>query len=275
MNIRNLFEEKKCVFSFEMFPPKKNSDDINAMYETIDGLKRLGPDYISITYGAGGSGGRGTERLAAAVKAAGIDGVLKRLKELGVTNVMALRGDRIDGVADGDFKYASELAAHIKSAYPEFNVAGACYPEGHVEAESRYEDIKNLRKKVEAGVTHLNSQLFFDNEDFFEFSELLSLAGIDVPVQAGIMPVVRLKQVDRIISLAGVKIPSRLSRLLSRYGSDAEALADAGIAYATEQIADLIAGGVRGIHVYVMNNVEVAARITENVRSMLNRVNND
>ena len=229
MNIRNLFEEKKCVFSFEMFPPKKNSDDINAMYETIDGLKRLGPDYISITYGAGGSGGRGTERLA----------------------------------------------AHIKSAYPEFNVAGACYPEGHVEAESRYEDIKNLRKKVEAGVTHLNSQLFFDNEDFFEFSELLSLAGIDVPVQAGIMPVVRLKQVDRIISLAGVKIPSRLSRLLSRYGSDAEALADAGIAYATEQIADLIAGGVRGIHVYVMNNVEVAARITENVRSMLNRVNND
>ena len=275
MNIRNLFEEKKCVFSFEMFPPKKNSDDINAMYETIDGLKRLGPDYISITYGAGGSGGRGTERLAAAVKAAEIDGVLKRLKELGVTNVMALRGDRIDGVADGDFKYASELAAHIKSAYPEFNVAGACYPEGHVEAESRYEDIKNLRKKVEAGVTHLNSQLFFDNEDFFEFSELLSLAGIDVPVQAGIMPVVRLKQVDRIISLAGVKIPSRLSRLLSRYGSDAEALADAGIAYATEQIADLIAGGVRGIHVYVMNNVEVAARITENVRSMLNRVNND
>ena len=144
-----------------------------------------------------------------------------------------------------------------------------------MEAESRYEDIKNLRKKVEAGVTHLNSQLFFDNEDFFEFSELLSLAGIDVPVQAGIMPVVRLKQVDRIISLAGVKSPSRLSRLLSRYGSDAEALADAGIAYATEQIADLIAGGVRGIHVYVMNNVEVAARITENVRSMLNRVNND
>ena len=290
MNIRILFEEKKCVFSFEMFPPKKNSDDLNAMYETIDGLKRLSPDYISITYGAGGSGGRGTERLAAAVKAAGIeplahltclgsgeaeiDGALGRLKELGVTNVMALRGDRIDGIADGDFKYASQLAAHIKSAYPEFNVAGACYPEGHVEAKSRYDDIKNLRKKVEAGVSHLNSQLFFDNEDFFEFSELLSLAGIDVPVQAGIMPVVKLNQVDKIISLAGVKIPSRLSRLLSKYGSDAEALADAGIAYATEQIADLIAGGVRGIHVYVMNNVKVAARIAENVRSMLNRVNN-
>lgn len=204
MNIRNLFEEKKCVFSFEMFPPKKNSDDINAMYETIDGLKRLGPDYISITYGAGGSGGRGTERLAAAVKAAGIeplahltclgsgaaeiDGVLKRLRELGVTNVMALRGDRIDGVADGDFKYASELAAHIKSAYPEFNVAGACYPEGHVEAESRYEDIKNLRKKVEAGVTHLNSQLFFDNEDFLNSVSFFRWPALTCPFRRELCP---------------------------------------------------------------------------------------
>lgn len=186
---------------------------------------------------------------------------------------MALRGDRVEGIKEGSFSYASQLVEYIKKVNPALNIAGACYPEGHVEAKNRFEDIKNLRLKVKAGVTHLNSQLFFDNEDFFEFIQLIRLAGIDVPVQAGIMPVVKVSQVDRIISLAGVKIPSKLSRLLSKYGSDPVAIADAGIAYATEQIADLIAGGVDGIHVYVMNNVTTATRIANNVKSLIARVN--
>lgn len=289
MNIRELFDKKKCVFSFEMFPPKKESADMGAMLDTVNGLKKLSPDYISITYGAGGKGGKNTAMLASAVKAASVEPLahitcmgsdesdindaLKNLTDCGVENVMALRGDRVEGIKEGSFRYASQLVEYIKKVNPALNVAGACYPEGHVEAKNRFEDIKNLRLKVEAGVTHLNSQLFFDNEDFFEFIQLIRLAGIDVPVQAGIMPVVKVSQVDRIISLAGVKIPSKLSRLLSKYGSDPVAIADAGIAYATEQIADLIAGGVDGIHVYVMNNVATATRIAENVKSLIARVN--
>jgi methylenetetrahydrofolate reductase (NADPH) len=186
---------------------------------------------------------------------------------------MALRGDIPEGAKVRDFRYASDLAEFLRKERPKLNIAGACYPEGHNEAISRFSDIKNLKKKINAGVTHLNSQLFFDNEDFFEFCDLIDLAGIEVPVQAGIMPIVKLNQVNRVISMTGVKIPSKLSRLLSRYGQDENALMDAGIAYATEQISDLIAGGVRGIHLYIMNNVYVATRITENIKSLLQRAN--
>ncbi len=290
MNISNLFNEKKCVFSFELFPPKKTSP-VGTVYDSLKEIAALKPDYISITYGAGGGGGKATSELASAVKEEGVECLphitcmgsrredvlttLTRLEEIGAENVMALRGDRVEGLECGDFKYASELVSFIRAAKPTFNVAGACYPEGHSESRDIYDDVKNLRKKVDAGVKHLNSQLFFDNEDFFRFRELASLAGIDVPIQAGVMPIVKPNQIDRIISLAGVKIPTKLSRIIARYGSDPISLMDAGIAYATEQLADLIAGGARGIHLYIMNNVAVAKRITNNVRSMIARVNGE
>lgn len=289
MNIRKLFDEKKCVYSFEVFPPKTTSQ-VDTVYDAISKLSGLEPDYISVTYGAGGNGGRNTAQIAKAIKEKGIEPLahltcmgnaksdieeeVRELRNVGVENILALRGDRREGLPEGEFAHANELAAYIKSLAPEMNIAGACYAEGHIEAKSRVEDIKNLRYKIASGVTHLNSQLFFDNDDFFEFMELLDLAGIDVPVQAGIMPIVKPNQINRIVSMAGVKIPSRLSRLIARYGSDEQALFDAGIAYATEQIADLIAGGVRGIHVYVMNNAAVAKRITENVRTLITRANN-
>lgn len=288
MNISELLNQKKCVYSFELFPPKKDSP-VGTIYDALGAIADISPDYISVTYGAGGNGGKNTAKLARAVKDAGMEvlphitcigstkeavmGTLDELENAGASSVMALRGDRVEGVDGGDFEYASELVSFILDNKPGFSVAGACYPEGHVEAKNRYEDIKNLRKKVEAGVSHLNSQLFFDNDDFFEFLELIDLAGISVPVQAGIMPIVKASQINRIVSMTGVKIPSKLSRLLSRYGSDEQALMDAGIAYATEQIADLIAGGARGIHLYMMNNIEVAKRITDNISSMIKRIN--
>ena len=289
MKISDLFNCKKCVYSFELFPPKKTSP-VGTVYDVLGDITALKPDYVSITYGAGGNGGKDTVKLTRAVKDAGVEvmphltcvgntksditNTLNELELAGAENVMALRGDRVDGNAVvGDFSYASDLTQFIREIKPRMNVAGACYPEGHVEAKDRYEDIKNLRKKVNAGVSHLNSQLFFDNDDFFDFCALTSLAGIEVPIQAGVMPIVKASQINRIVSMTGVKIPSKLSRLISRYGEDEKSLFDAGIAYATEQIADLIAGGASGIHLYIMNNVEVARRITDNVRSMIDRVN--
>lgn len=288
MNIRELFDKKNCVYSFEVFPPKTDWV-IDTVYDTVKGLAHLAPDYVSITYGAGGNGGKKTAEIAKMVKGEGIEPLahltcmgnskedilcaVDSLKQVGVENILALRGDRHEGISEGDFKYASELVSFIRATSPTLNLAGACYPEGHLEAKSRIEDVKNLKKKVENGVSHLNSQLFFDNDDFFEFMELADLAGIDVPIQAGIMPIVKPTHINRIVSMAGVKIPSRLSRMIARYGEDEKSLFDAGIAYATEQIADLIAGGVRGIHLYVMNNLAVAKRITDNIRTLIDRAN--
>ena len=288
MDISKLFKKKKCVYSFELFPPQKTAS-IKTIYDTLGQVVELQPDYVSITYGAGGDGGTETAELVKAVKKAGIEpmphitcigntkkqvlSLIDKFQDAGASNIMALRGDIPEGAKVRDFRYASDLAEFLRKERPKLNIAGACYPEGHNEAVSKFADIKNLKKKINAGVTHLNSQLFFDNEDFFEFCDLIDLAGIEVPVQAGIMPIVKLNQVNRVISMTGVKIPSKLSRLLSRYGQDENALMDAGIAYATEQISDLIAGGVRGIHLYIMNNVYVATRITENIKSLLQRAN--
>ncbi len=285
MNIRNLFDRKKCVFSFEIFPPKADSAP-QAITDKLAALAALKPDYISVTYGAGGTGSRNlTAELAKEVKSLGVEplahltcmgngaaqirSILDDLAEGGIENVLALRGDRRPDLAESpDFAHASDLAAFLAKD-GRFNVVGACYPEGHFESDNLVEDVRNLKKKVDAGVTHLNSQLFFDNEDFYAFRERASLAGIEVPIQAGIMPIVNPRQIQRVVSLSGVKIPAKLSRMFARFGEDEEAMRDAGIAYATDQIADLIAAGVDGIHVYIMNNTAVARRITENVSRLL------
>ena len=286
MDISTLFRKDRTVFSLEMFPPKR-TDDIETLYSRLDGMAAILPDYISITYGAGGSrSDNRTCRMAADIKSRygieplahltcihntreDIDYCLEELKANGVENILALRGDRQpDREVCTDFRYASDLVEYVVSRGG-FNCVGACYPEGHPEAGSLDEDIDNLKRKVDAGVTHLNSQLFFDNGDFFDFVDKVRAKGINVPIEAGIMPVVNKKNIERIVSNCGASLPSKFSRMMARYENNPQALADAGIAYAIDQIADLIVSGVDGIHLYSMNRPDVAMKIYQSVKNML------
>ena len=291
MKISELFDSKKAVWSFEIFPPKPTAE-IGGVERIVRELAELAPDYISVTCNAGGSGNSRTPEIAGIVKRAGVeplahltcinsvraevDGALDKLAAEGVDNVLALRGDRIAGASDSpDFRHAVDLVRHIRARGEGVDIAGACYPECHPESETPEDDIRYLKEKVDAGVSHLNTQLFFDNEAYFAFLERLRAAGVSVPVQAGIMPLVKKSHVDRMIGLSGANIPSRLSRIIARFYDDPASLMEAGIAYATEQIMDLLSAGADGIHLYVMNNVYVARKITENVRDVLDFVNGD
>lgn len=283
-----MFENKKAVWSFEIFPPKQTAD-LGGVRRTISELADLAPDYISVTCSAGGSGNSRTCEIATMVREFGIEPLahltcinssasdvshtLGELENAGIENILALRGDRIAGAAESeDFSHASDLAAFIR-ARGDFDLGGACYPECHPEAASPEQDIENLKRKIDAGVTHLNSQLFFDNEEYFRFLDRLRTAGVNVPVQAGIMPLVKKNHIDRIISLSGAKIPSKISRMIARFYDDPDSLMAAGIAYATDQITDLLSAGVDGIHLYVMNNSYVARSVTNNVSSILASIN--
>ncbi len=289
MNIADIFKEK-TVFSFEVFPPKKESG-VETVYNTLKELKELNPDFISVTYGAGGSGiaNATTVDLCAMIKnelntetiahlsclyntKSDIDNILEQLKSKGIYNILALRGDvNPDYEVKHDFKYASDLTEYIISKNMGFNVSGACYPEVHQEAKNIIEDIKNLKKKVEAGVDHLVSQLFFDNNAFYDFIEKVRVADIDVPVEAGIMPVTNKKQIERMVSMCGASIPAKLSKLLQKFGDDPIAMRDAGISYAIDQIVDLVANGVDGVHIYTMNDPYVAKRISDSVASLVKK----
>ncbi len=288
MKISNLFQQKKVVYSFEIFPPKVN-DDISKIYDTLTQLKDIRPDYISITYSAGGSKNSRTAELAKIVKDNyGIEPLahltcinstkqevgkaLQDLVDIGVENVLALRGDRIEGQVRSDFAYASELVKYIKSVR-DMDVAGACYPEGHPESANIVEDIRHMRIKVDNGVSHLNSQLFFDNDDYLKYLDMVRLAGIDVPIQAGIMPLVKASQLNGIVKMTGAKLPSKISRMYNKFADDPDSLMEAGIAYATDQIVDLLSSGVDGIHLYIMNNAYVARRITQNVQPLIDKLN--
>lgn len=291
MKISELFDSKKAVWSFEIFPPKPTAE-IGGVERIVRELAELAPDYISVTCSAGGSGNSRTPEIAGIVKRAGVeplahltcinsvraevDGALDKLAAEGVDNVLALRGDHIAGASDSpDFRHAVDLVRHIRARGEGVDIAGACYPECHPESETPEDDIRYLKEKVDAGVSHLNTQLFFDNEAYFAFLERLRAAGVSVPLQAGIMPLVKKSHVDRMIGLSGANIPARLSRIIARFYDDPASLMEAGIAYATEQIMDLLSAGADGIHLYVMNNVYVARKITENVRDVLDFVNGD
>ncbi len=286
MYISDLFKKDRTIFSFEVFPPKKTSS-IETIYETLEGLSDLKPDFISVTYGAGGNRSDSkTCQIASDIQEKygilsaahltcvyntkeDIDFILKELKTHGIHNILALRGDiNPEFLVKKDFKYASELVSYIKS-HGDFHVSGACYPEGHGEAESLIDDIKNLRKKVEAGAEHLMSQLFFDNSHFYDFLEKARIAGIEVPIEAGIMPVVNKSQIERMVSMCGASLPVKFSKMMQKYEHQPEALRDAGIAYAIDQIVDLMSNGVDGIHLYTMNNPYVAGKINDAVRSLL------
>lgn len=286
MYISDLFKKDRTVFSFEVFPPKKTSS-IETIYDTLEGLSELKPDFISVTYGAGGNHADSkTCQIASDIQdkygimsaahltcvyntKEDIDIILKELKSHGIDNILALRGDvNPDYPVKEDFKHADELVAYIK-AHGDFHVSAACYPEGHGESETMVEDIKNLKKKVDAGAEHLMSQLFFDNSHFYNFVERAKIAGIDVPIEAGIMPVINKSQIERMVSMCGASLPAKFSKMMQRYENQPEALRDAGIAYAIDQIVDLISNGVDGIHLYTMNNPYVARRINDAVRSLL------
>ena len=194
---------------------------------------------------------------------------MKRLHDNGVEKHFGVRGDIVPDVPPKEeFKHASQLITFIKESPYEFGISGACYPEGHLDSKTQVEDILNLKKKVEAGAEHLISQLFFDNELFYDFLDKVRIAGIEVPVEAGIMPVVNKKQIERMVSLCGASLPRKFTKMMSRYENKPEAMRDAGIAYAVNQIADLVSQGVDGIHLYTMNNPYIAKRISESVRSL-------
>lgn len=290
LNIESLFKEKKVVFSFEVFPPKKNNS-IQTIYDTLDALADLTPDFISVTYGAGGNpADRSTCDIAATIKNKHhiepvahltclnstfeqINSVLDDLSSNSIENILALRGDHNPNVPEStDFRYASELIKVIKH-HGKFSISAACYPECHPEATSPDSDLVHLREKVDAGASHLVSQLFFDNNDFYQFLYKSREMGINVPIEAGIMPVVNRSQIERMISLCGASFPKKFARMLHKYGNDEIALRDAGIAYAVEQIVDLISNSVQGIHLYTMNNPYVARRISENVYSLIRCAN--
>lgn len=286
MNIANMFEKGRTVFSFEIFPPKKTSP-IESIYDTLEELGNLKPDFISVTYGAAGNAANtdtidiagnikkkyGIESIAhlTCVHATkdGVDKILEGLKEREVDNVLALRGDIVEGMEPKkDFLHASDLAKYIMDKGG-FHVSGACYPEVHQDAESIIEDICNLKIKVDAGVEHLISQLFFDNNVYYDFIEKVRIAGISVPIEAGIMPITNKKQIERMVSMCGASLPVKFSKVMQKYENNPEALRDAGIAYAIDQIIDLAANGVDGVHIYTMNNPYVARKITEGVESII------
>ncbi len=281
------FFEKGTVFSLEVFPPKR-TNPVESISGALEAFSALAPDFISVTYGAAGSNNSGkTLEIVNTIRTKfGVEGVahlacvnlsrerareiLGEMKALGIENVLALRGDIPAGAEPlGEFRHASDLVEFIKGESADFNVLAACYPEGHFECANLVEDIKNLRKKVDAGVDHLVSQLFFDNDFFYAFLERCELAGIDVPVEAGIMPVVNKKQIERMATLCRVKLPKKFVAMMERYEHNALAMRDAGIAYAVDQIVDLVSQGVRGIHLYTMNNPYIAQRIHEATASLI------
>lgn len=285
MKIRDMFE-KGTVFSFEIFPPKKTAP-VEIIYNTLEELKDLKPDFISVTYGAGGSNNSvSTCEIAHTIKEKyGIEpaahlpcinytkdeitAILKDFEEHGIENILALRGDiNPDIPPKKEFMYASELVEFIKTK-GDFDIAGACYPEGHVDTPDMVQDVLNLKKKVDAGASHLISQLFFDNQFFYSFVEKAKIAGINVPIEAGIMPVTNKKSIERMVSMCGASLPPKFAKMMQRYENNPEALRDAGIAYAIDQIVDLVSNGVDGIHLYTMNNAYVARRISEAVGNII------
>ena len=275
--------EGKTSFSCEVFPPKRN-DDIYEIYKTLDEIKLLKPDFISVTYGAGGSNSKKTATIAAYIQnicevealahmtavgmdEEGLNSLLFELKKKGINNVLALRGDQPKTMSDEEFenryfRYASDLIPKIKTSGDMF-IAGACYPEVHPESANQDEDIKYLKEKVDKGLDCLITQLFFDNNIFYSFMEKLDKAGINIPVHAGIMPITGANQLGTTVKLAGSSVPNALSSIIAKYGDNPADMKKAGIEYAINQVADLKANNVAGVHIYTMNKADVTMAIHE------------
>jgi methylenetetrahydrofolate reductase (NADPH) len=292
MKIADILARKKVTFSFEVFPPK-TAASLPRILETVREVSRIGADFISVTYGAGGGNRSGTLEIARTIAESGctalshltcvgdtaaeVTGHIRTLREGGVENVLALRGDLCDstghpaaqGTAPG-FAHASDLVPHLKDAG--FCVGGACYPEGHPESASLIKDIDSLKHKVDAGCDFLTTQMFFDNALLYSFLYRVHAQGIHVPVIAGIMPITNASQIERMLTLSGAYMPRKLKMLIDRFGGNPPALYQAGIAYAIDQIIDLVANGIRGIHIYTMNKSAVAKAIADGVGDVIGAV---
>ena len=287
MRIAEKFREKGCTFSIECFPPKK-AENLESMKETLRSMAGLSPDFISVTYGAGGSaGGVSTVELADYLKnALGVEplahllcmgadkasaaATLAALEKAGVRNVLALRGDETPyRPRSADFTHASDLMAYIRAEKPDFGFAGACYPEGHPESASPAADVAALRLKQEAGADFLVTQLFFDNNQYYRFLNRARKAGLSLPVASGVMPIVKKSQIERTVALSSASLPSDFTRMISRWQNDEQALYDAGIDYAVRQLRDLIEGGADGVHLYAMNSFAVAQKVYDGISDLL------
>ena len=289
MRIDDILARDEYALSFEVFPPKTDTAFADVRSAALK-IAALSPAFVSVTYGAGGGTSAYTLRVAEEIRETGVTPLMHltcvsstketvrahigEMKAAGIENVMALRGDLLPGMENEDrshwaYRHAVDLIAEITASGADFCIGGACYPEVHPESQTQKEDIRHLREKVEAGCSFLTTQMFFDNNLFFNFLYKIREAGITVPILPGIMPITKAIQVERALKLSGSFMPQRFRSLVDRFGSSPAAMKQAGIAYATDQIIDLFANGIRTVHIYSMNKPDVACGILENVSSIL------
>ncbi len=284
MFIKDIYRKEKIVVSFEVFPPKRE-ENFFSVEKTAEKLAQLQPDFISVTYGAAGEqeSTNFTLRLAEKIKnnyeteplvhltcinssKEQISNNIKKIKDKGISNILALRGDKVNN-NEVEFLYAKDLINLLKNE--DLCIGAACHPEGHPETSSEALNLLHLRQKVDQGADFLVSQMFFENSKFFDFLAKAKQLDIEVPIVAGIMPVINTRQIRKITKLCGAKIPAKFEKIMNRYQDNKLALRDAGIAYATEQIIDLLSTGVQGIHLYVMNRPDVAQKLFDNINSVV------
>lgn len=292
MKIIDLLNQNKPSLSFEVFPPK-NETSFESVKTATEEIAKLHPAFMSVTYGAGGGTSQYTLDIAKNIKSLyGVptlahltcvsstrDTVKQKIDEIkaaGIQNIMALRGDIPDALKDSDrttwdYKYAIDLIYELKSANQNFCIGAACYPEIHPESATQKDDIKRLKEKVDAGVDFLTTQMFFDNNLLYNFLYKIREAGITVPVIPGVMPITNANQVERSIKLSGSFMPQRFKSLVDKFGYNPNAMKQAGIAYATDQIIDLYANGITNVHVYSMNKPDVAAKIQDNLSDIIKK----
>ena len=289
MRICDILRIKK-TFSFEVFPPKPEVSDLNDIYRTIDALQQFRPDFISVTFKASGDNSRNTINLARYIQQhtsaeplvhltcgsldrEEVDAVAATLEQEGIANVLALRGDKPADSSDNYlkcFQHASELMAYLRSTHP-FCMGGACYPEGHIECDSLYDDLHFMKSKQDMGASFLITQLFYDNNYFYRLLRVAQKTGITIPIIPGIMPLTSATMFNRIMHMAGASIPFELRVLFDRFQNDKEAMYEIGIAYSVNQILELLANDADGIHIYTMNNARVAADIYQRIHHVIEK----
>ena len=287
MKISDILVEKTPHLSFEVFPPKTDAA-YEGVLKATEAIAELKPSYMSVTYGAGGGTSKNTVKIASHIKnkygvtslahltcvsstKEEVHQVIDQLKTAGIENILALRGDipkESEFPLPNHYQYAYELIRDIKTQ-GDFCIGAACYPEGHVESDTQKEDIRYLKEKVDCGLDFLTTQMFFDNHILYNFLYKIREAGITVPVLPGIMPVTNKSQIRRICSLSGTYLPERFKAVVDRFGDNPKAMRQAGVAYATDQVIDLIANGINNIHIYSMNKPEVAKAIMENLSEIV------
>ncbi len=287
MKIRDILSDNRPKMSMEVFPPK-TADNFQTVESAVREIAKLSPAFISCTYGAGGGTSEYTVKIASEIKELGVPSMahltcisstreglsdqISKIKEAGIENILALRGDipkDAEFPGDSSFQHATDLIREIKRLYPEACIGGACYPEKHPEAKDKKEDIQHLKEKTEAGCEFLTTQMFFDNSVFYNYLYRLREAGVNVPVIAGIMPVTTRQQMKRSVELSGCIVPPRFIAMVDMFGDDKEAMKQAGIIYASEQIVDLIANGITHIHLYTMNKPEISMGILNNLKGII------